>query len=91
MIKPEHDLPVVRQCELLGLARSTAYYCPEPVCEADLVLMRRIGAIVKSGVRGLIRRRPCAALEHADSTVVHEFRSRHCVFRRKVNGVSDGW
>jgi putative transposase len=42
MIKPEHDLPVVRQCELLGLARSTAYYCPEPVCEADLVLMRRI-------------------------------------------------
>ena len=24
MIKPEHDLPVVRQCELLGLARSTA-------------------------------------------------------------------
>ena len=42
MIKPEHDLPVVRQCELLGLARSTAYYCPEPTSEADLVLMRRI-------------------------------------------------
>jgi len=42
MIKPEHDLPVVRQCELLGLARSTAYYRPEPTSEADLVLMRRI-------------------------------------------------
>ena len=37
MIRPEHDLPVVRQCELLGLARSTAYYCPEPTSEADLV------------------------------------------------------
>ena len=42
MIKPEQDLPVVRQCELLGLARSTAYYRPEPTSEADLVLMRRI-------------------------------------------------
>ena len=42
MIRPEHDLPVVRQCELLGLARSTAYYRPEPTSEADLVLMRRI-------------------------------------------------
>ncbi|MGH6630781.1 MAG: IS3 family transposase, partial [Burkholderiales bacterium] len=42
MIKPEHELAVVRQCQLLGLARSTAYYQPEPVSEADLVLMRRI-------------------------------------------------
>ena len=42
MIKPEHDLPVVRQCELLSLARSTAYYRPEPTSEADLMLMRRI-------------------------------------------------
>ena len=42
MIKPEHDVPVVRQCQLLGLARSTAYYRPEPTSEADLVLMRRI-------------------------------------------------
>ena len=42
MIKPEHDLPVVRRCELLGLSRSTAYYRPEPTSEADLMLMRRI-------------------------------------------------
>jgi putative transposase len=42
MIRPEHDLPVARQCELLGLARSTAYYQPLPVSEADLTLMRRI-------------------------------------------------
>src|SRR5450759_2110626 len=42
MINREHQLPVVRQCELLGLARSTAYYEPLPVSEADLLLMRRI-------------------------------------------------
>lgn len=29
-----------RQCELLGLARSTVYYRPEPVPESDLALMR---------------------------------------------------
>jgi putative transposase len=42
MINRDHKLPVVRQCELLGLARSTAYYEPLPVSEADLMLMRRI-------------------------------------------------
>lgn len=42
MINPEHDLPVVRQCQLLGLARSTAYYAPLPTSEADLTLMRRL-------------------------------------------------
>ena len=42
MINPEHPLPVVRQCELLDLARSTAYYEPLPVPERDLVLMRRL-------------------------------------------------
>jgi putative transposase len=36
------QLPVVRQCELLGLPRSTLYYQPKPVCEEDLALMRRI-------------------------------------------------
>ena len=42
MIKPEHSLPVVRQCELLDLARSTAYYAPLPTPETDLTLMRRL-------------------------------------------------
>ena len=39
-IDPEHALPVSRQCELLGVARSTVYYRPEPVRESDLALMR---------------------------------------------------
>lgn len=42
MIERTHELPVVRQCELLELARSTAYYQPLPVSAADLALMRRI-------------------------------------------------
>ena len=32
----------MRQCELLGLCRSSFYYQPRPVSEADLRLMRRI-------------------------------------------------
>ena len=33
---------MVRQCQLLELSRSTAYYQPTPVSSADLALMRRI-------------------------------------------------
>jgi len=42
MINREHKLSVVRQCELLGLARSGVYYEPRPVSAEDLVLMRHI-------------------------------------------------
>ena len=42
MIDRTHPLPVVRQCQLLKLARSTAYYPPTPVSEPTLALMRRI-------------------------------------------------
>lgn len=42
MIDREHKLPIVRQCEILRLARSTAYYTPEPTSTTDLALMRRI-------------------------------------------------
>jgi putative transposase len=42
MIDRTHDLPVSRQCQILSLARSTAYYRPQETSEADLVLMRRI-------------------------------------------------
>jgi len=42
MIDRSDKLPVVRQCELLNLSRSSAYYVPQPVSEGDLALMRRI-------------------------------------------------
>lgn len=44
MITRTHALSVVRQCQILGLSRSTAYYQPAPVSAADLVLMRQIDA-----------------------------------------------
>lgn len=45
MIDREHKLPVSSQCQLLQLARSSAYYRSEPVSPADLALMRRIDAL----------------------------------------------
>ena len=45
MIDRTHALPVVRQCQLLELARSTAYAQPRPVSVSDLALMRRIDAL----------------------------------------------
>ncbi len=45
MIDRNHDLPIVRQCQALGLARSTAYYTRKPVSPEDRALMRRIDAL----------------------------------------------
>ena len=42
MITRTHALPVVRQCQILEVSRSTAYYQPTPVSVTDLALMRRI-------------------------------------------------
>ena len=42
MIDATHDLPIVRQAELLGISRSNLYYLPRPPSAADLALMRRI-------------------------------------------------
>ena len=43
MIEPKHPkLSVVRQCELLGLARASYYHQPEPEPDENLHLMRVI-------------------------------------------------
>src|SRR3954466_2044526 len=42
MIDRGHDLPLVRQAELLRLSGSTLYYEPRPVPAAELAIMRRI-------------------------------------------------
>ena len=42
MIDRKHELPVVRQCKVLELSRSSVYYLPKPVAPEDLTLMRRI-------------------------------------------------
>jgi putative transposase len=42
MIDGGHDLPIMRQAQLLDLSRSAVYYRPQPTTAADLALMRRI-------------------------------------------------
>ncbi len=42
MIDPAHALPISRQAEELEISRSTIYYRPRPISDADLMLMRRI-------------------------------------------------
>jgi putative transposase len=44
-IHATHELPKTRRCELLDVARSSAYYRAEPVNEEDLELMRLIDEI----------------------------------------------
>lgn len=45
MIDRDDPIPVVRQCQLLSISRSTVYYRPQGVSEADLELMRMIDEI----------------------------------------------
>ena len=42
MIDRTATLPVTQQCQVLGISRSSVYYEPRPLSDADLALMRRI-------------------------------------------------
>ena len=42
MIDRTHDLPLIRQAEVLKLSRSSVYYLPRPMSPATLAIMRRI-------------------------------------------------
>jgi len=42
MIDRTHPLPITRQAEALGMARSTVYALPRPISDRDLDLMNRI-------------------------------------------------
>ena len=44
-IHTEHALSKVRRCELLDIARSSAYYCSQPVSADDLAIMRLIDEV----------------------------------------------
>ena len=45
MIDRGHELSVIKQAEVVGIARSTVYYLPRAVSAADLELMLRIDAL----------------------------------------------
>jgi putative transposase len=42
MIDRSHDLPIIRQAEVLRISRGSVYYLPRPVPESDLAIMRRL-------------------------------------------------
>ena len=42
MIDREHELPVVKQAEVLNISRGSVYYLPRPVPDSDLRIMRRM-------------------------------------------------
>ena len=45
MIAPEAGLSVIRQCALLGIARSSFYYRPRPASAEELELLKRLDRI----------------------------------------------
>ena len=59
LVDPDHgQLTISRQCQLLGLARSTHYYKPVAVRDSTLAIMARIDALYledpSSGTRRII-------------------------------------
>ena len=57
MVEPSQEMiPLARQCELLGLARSTYYYRPQGVSEKDLACMRLMDeTFTNLDVEGLVQ------------------------------------
>jgi len=49
------DLSVVRQCQLLGIARSSFYYQPQTPSDEELTLLRLLAAISSIGLSQLSR------------------------------------
>ena len=45
MVDRKHRLPILQQCRILELSRSSVYYRPQPVSAADLELMHRIDEV----------------------------------------------
>ena len=66
MITKTHRLPLARQAAALGVSRSSIYYRPRPVADADLALMRRLDEVHLEmpwfGARGLRRDRKSTRL-----------------------------
>ena len=42
MIDREHDLPIIKQAQVLRISRSSVYYLPHPISATDLEVMRRL-------------------------------------------------
>ena len=84
MIDPSHGLPLTRQARILALSRSSLYYRPRPVSEADLAIMRRNP--VEQRLHEFDRRQPARCIRRADfggSELVH---AGHGALRMRIGG-----
>ncbi len=88
MIDRNHKLPVKQQCQILQLARSTAYYQPAPSSPEELGLMRRIDELHLSypfaGARMLsrmLKREGLAVGRRRVSTLMKQM-NIHAVYRK---------
>lgn len=76
----------MRQCQLLALSRSTAYYQPTPVSATELALMRRIDELhLNHPFAGARMRRDL--LKRAGHTIGRT-RVRTLMTRRDINAVA---
>lgn len=89
MIDRTHDLPVVRQCQILRLARTTAYYTPQPTSDSDLQLMRRIDELHleypfagSRMPRDMLRREGLQIGRKHVRTLMKQMGSRRCIANR---------
>jgi len=89
MIDATHELPIVRQAQLLDLARSTVYYQPQPMADADLALMRRIDELHLEHpfagsrmLRDLLNREGVAVGRKHVATLMRRMASRHSISDR---------
>ncbi len=78
MIAPTHRLPVVRQCKLVELSRSTAYYRPRQESEENLAVMKEIDRLYMerptSGSRTIKSKLESRGIRIARSRVVRHMR-----------------
>ena len=78
MIDREHDLPLTKQAEVLRISRSSVYYLPRPVPEADLAIMRRLDRLHlefpfagSRMLRGLLESEGCQVGRRHVKTLMH--------------------
>lgn len=97
MIESDHsELSVRRQCELLGVTRSTLYYEPVPVSEEDQALMKRIDRLhtahpfLGSRKLAVMTRLPGEAVNRKRVQRLMRLMGLECLYPRPVCTVTSG-
>ena len=91
MIDREHDLPISRQAEALGVSRGAVYYKPRPTSAEDLRIMRRLDELHlhypfagSRMLRDFLNRGapPSISTSSSNCRASHGERKQLCIYRR---------